>query len=266
MPSRIWTPAELSSDARPLEGTCWRLVEAQHRYSTLKLVDSVAEQDVLERLVDDTKPPVPPECRGLDWLLATPFRYGAPYPRGSRFRRAGMTEGVFYGSEEPTTAVAEMAFYRLLFFAESPATPWPQNAAQYTAFSVLYATRKAIDLTRRKYDVDRSLWMHVTDYQHCQAFADAARAAKLEVIRYASVRDPVGGMNLALLTCSAFAKREPSSRRQTWRIQLNDAGAHAICEAPSASVTFDRDCFAADPRIAALRWGRGTGAWPKPMS
>jgi hypothetical protein len=55
-------------------------------------------------------------------------------------------------------------------------------------------------------------------------------------------------------------------RRQTWRIQLNDAGAHAICEAPSASVTFDRDCFAADPRIASLRWERGTGAWPKPRS
>ncbi|OLB77601.1 MAG: hypothetical protein AUI16_05805 [Alphaproteobacteria bacterium 13_2_20CM_2_64_7] len=265
MPSRIWTPAELSSDARALEGTCWRLVEAQHRYSTLKLVDSVDEQAVLERLVDDTKPPVPLECRDLDWLLATPFRYGAAYPKGSRFRRAGMTEGVFYGSEEPATAVAEMAFYRLLFFAESPATAWPQNAAQYTAFSAQYATKKAMDLTRRKYEVDRAVWMHVTDYHHCQAFADTARAAKVEVVRYASVRDPAGGMNLALLTCRAFAKREPG-RRQTWHIQFNDAGAHAICEAPSVSVTFDRDCFAADPRIAKLRWERGGGAWPMPMS
>jgi RES domain len=266
MSSRTWTPAALSSDARALEGICWRLVEAQHRISTLKLVDSVDEQAVLERLVDDTKPPLPPECRGLDYLLATPFRYGAAYPAGSRFRRAGMTAGVFYASEEPSTAVAEVAFYRLLFFAESPATPWPQNAEQYTAFSVQYATKKAIDLTRSKYTVDRALWMHVTDYQHCQAFADTARAAKVEIIRYASVRDPARGMNIALLTCRAFAKREPGVRRQTWRIQLNDAGAHAICEAPKASMTFDRDCFAADPRIANLRWERGTGAWPKPMS
>jgi RES domain len=265
MPSRIWTPAALSSDARVLRGRCWRLVEAQHLTSTLKVVDSVDEQAVLERLVEDTKPPVPPECRGLYYLLATPFRYAA-YPRGSRFRWAGMTEGVYYASEEPATAVAEMAFYRLLFFAESPATPWPQNAAQYTAFSVQYATKKAIDLTRRKYDVDRALWMHVTDYQHCQAFADTARAANVEVIRYASVRDPAGGMNLALLTCRAFAQRWPSFRLQSWRIQLNDAGAHAICEAPKASMTFDRDCFAADPRIANLRWERGTVALLKPMS
>ena len=34
----------------------------------------------------------------------------------------------------------------------------------------------------------------------------------------------------------------------------------------SVSVTFDRDCFAADPRIAKLRWERGGGAWPMPMS
>jgi hypothetical protein len=257
MPSRTWTPAALSSDARSLEGTCWRLVEAQHYYSTLKLVDSVAEQDVLERLVDDTKPPIPPECRGLDYLLATPFRYSAPYPTGSRFRRAGMTQGVFYAAEESSTAVAEMAFHRLLFYAESPATPWPQNPAQYTAFSVQYATKKAIDLARPRFQVDRALWMHVTDYQHCQALADAARAARVEIIRYASVRDPGGGMNLALLTCRAFAKREPGSRRQTWRIQFNDAGAHAICEAPKTSMTFDRKCFAADPRIAKIRWGRG---------
>src|SRR5262249_4203817 len=158
MPSRIWTPAELSSDARALGGSCWRLVEAQHRYSTLKLVDSVDEQAVLERLVDDTKPPVPLECRDLDWLLATPFRYGAAYPKGSRFRRAGMTEGVFYGSEEPATAVAEMAFYRLLFFAESPATPWPQNVGEYTTFAVSCRTRVALDLTGPPLHAARPHW------------------------------------------------------------------------------------------------------------
>jgi RES domain len=232
----------------------------------MKLSDAVAEQSVLERLVDDTKPAVPPECRGLDYLLATPFRYGAPYPTGSRFRRAGMTAGVFYAADEPATAVAETAFHRLLFFAESPATPWPQNAAEYTAFSVQYATKTAIDLTRAKYASDRALWMHVTDYRHCQAIAETARAAKIEIIRYTSVRDPAGGSNLALLTCHAFANRQPGARRQTWHIQLNDAGAHALCEHPRTSMTFDRKCFAADPRIAKLRWERGTGAWPRRMA
>src|SRR5262245_25643760 len=185
-----WTLAALSSDARALAGTCWRLVEAQHVVSTLKLVDSVSEHELLEDLIETSKPPVPPDCRGLHYLLSTPFRYGANYPTGSRFRRAGMTDGVFYASDSPEIAVAEMTFYRLLFSADSPDTPWPSNPAEYTAFSAEFATKKAIELTKGKYRSDRGKWMHTSDYNHCQAFADAARAAKIEVICYASVRDP----------------------------------------------------------------------------
>jgi len=255
MSSSIWTPAALSSDARASSGTCWRLVEAQHHVSTLKLVDSVDEQKLLEDLIEESKPPLPPECRDLHYLLSTPFRYGAVYPTGSRFRRAGMTEGVFYAAEAPQTAVAEMAFCRLLFFAESPDTPWPANPAEYTAFSAEYATKKAIDLTKGKYSADRARWMHVTDYSHCQAFADAARAAKIEIIRYASVRDPDHGSNLAILTCRAFAKTH-TIEQQTWHIRLSEAGAQAICEAPKSGITFDRKAFATDPRIAKLRWVR----------
>ena len=256
MSSSTWTPAALSSDARALAGTCWRLVEAQYQVSTLKLVDSVAEQVLLEELIEATKPPLPPECRDLHFLLSTPFRYGAAYPAGSRFRRAGMTEGVFYASQTPQTAVAEMAFHRLLFFAEAPDTPWPANPSEFTAFSASYATGRAIDLTKGRYRADQARWMHVRDYRHCQAFAETARAAAIEVIRYRSARDPGRGMNLALLTCRAFAAREPTGR-QTWRIRLGEAGVQAVCEHPRSGITFDREAFAADSRIAGLRWDRG---------
>src|SRR6185295_2574229 len=116
MSSRTWTPAALSSKRRALSGVCWRVVEAQHKVSTLKLVDTLDEQALLENLIEQTKPSVPPECRHLHYLLATPFRYGAPYPLGSRFRHAGMTPGVYYASVAVETAIAETAFYRLLFF------------------------------------------------------------------------------------------------------------------------------------------------------
>src|SRR5262245_11246750 len=99
MSSSTWTPDARASDSPELAGTCWRLVEAQHHVSTLKLVDSVKERELLEELIEATKPPLPPECRGLHYLLSTPFRYGSVYPAGSRFRRAGLTEGVFYASE-----------------------------------------------------------------------------------------------------------------------------------------------------------------------
>ena len=254
MSSSISTPAALSSEARALGGICWRLVEAQHHVSTLKLVDALDEQALLESLIEDTKLRVPPECRHLDYLLFTPFRHAA-YPTGSRFRRAGMTEGVFYAAERPETAAAEMAFYRLLFFVESPATPWPTNPAEYTAFAAQWATERAIDLTLKPFKAHSAQWSHPTNYSHCQALADAARRAAVDVIRYRSVRDPGKGMNLALLACRVFTKPKPV-KRQTWRIRLSTFGAQAICEAPKAGIGFDRAAFGVDPRIATLNWDR----------
>lgn len=255
MSSTTWTPAALSSEAQPLSGTCWRLVEAQHRVSTLKLVDTVEEQAILEEQIQGTKPPLPPGSERLNFLLSTPFRHGAFHPAGSRFRRAGLTEGVFYSAEEPSTAVAEIVFCRLLFYAESPDTPWPSNAAEYTAFSVAYGTAKGMDLTKGKLARDNATWTHPTDYTACQALADSARAASIDVIRYQSVRDPRRGFNVALLRVEAFAKPKPISQ-QTWHIRLSATGAQAVCEAPTAGMTFDRKVFAADPRIAKFRWSR----------
>jgi hypothetical protein len=247
-----WTPDALSSDARPLHGECWRLVEAQHRVSTLKLVDTLAEQALLEDILEESKPPVPPECRGLHYLLATPFRYGAPYPQGSRFRRAGHTPGVYYASEHVETAVAEIAFHRLLFFAESLATPWPQNAAEFTAFSVPHATKRGLDLTKPPLLADRAAWTDPVDYARCQTLADNARAGGIQVIRSRSVRDPAMRANMAILTCLAFAAAEPVAR-QTWRLRFAATGVQALREFPELRCEFPHTVFAADPRMAALR-------------
>lgn len=255
MSSPTSTPAALSSEVRAYNGRCWRLVEAQHRVSTLKLVDTLDEQALLENLIEETKPAVPPECENLDYLFSTPFRYGPIYPTGSRFRRAGRTLGVYYAAEEPRTAVAEIAFYRLLFFAESPATPWPADPGEHTAFAAAVATERMVDLTLAPLARDRARWTHLTDYTATQDLADSARAALVEIIRYESVRDPQAGANLALLSCAAFAEPRPIER-QTWRIRLSASGIQAVCEFPDMRVGFDREAFAVDPRIASFRWER----------
>jgi hypothetical protein len=257
MSSTTWTPDALWRERRRRSGTCWRVVEAQHRVSTMKLVDTLDEQATLEELLERTKPPIPANCKRLHYLLFTPFRYGAPYPTGSRFRRAGLTPGVFYGSETTHTALAEMAFHRLLFYSDSPGTPWPRDAGEYTVFSVSYATKAALDLTAAPLNRDRAAWTHPTEYSACQALADAARAAGLDVLRYESARDPNpgGGVNVALLACGAFAARHPRAR-QTWRLYLSASGVRAICDAPPQRLGFDCDAFAADPRIRSLQWRR----------
>ena len=220
----------------------------------MKIVDTLAEQARLEELLEESKPAIPVECRHLHYLLFTPFRYGAAYPNGSRLRRAGSTPGVFYASQAVTTAVTEMAFARLLFFYNSPATPWPINPVEHTAFQVRFRTTRGLDLIAEPFASERERWTHPTDYASCQDAAEAARAAGVEAIRYASARDP-RGVNIALLTCAAFSVREPLAR-QTWRLHLDHHGVRAICDDPDRSLEFDRAFFTRDERIASLNWDR----------
>jgi len=83
MSSSIWTQCAGDSRLRSLDVDAWRVVEAQHQVSTRKLVDTAAEQSLLEELIDGVKPP---DRTGgaLHYLLATPFRY-PPLRHGSRF-------------------------------------------------------------------------------------------------------------------------------------------------------------------------------------
>ena len=254
MSSNTWMPDELSSSAKPSSGTCWRVVEVQHVVSTAKITDTHAEQAIIESLIDETKPFIPAECEHLSYLLHTPFRYRSIL-QGSRFRRAYSIEGVFYSSEVVETAVAEMAFYRLLFFAESPATPWPANPGEYTAFEAGFATQAAIDLTQPPLSAGRGDWTNLADYTACQQLADAARESGIDVIRYESVREPHHRANLAILRCRAFAQPKEISR-QTWRFQIDSAGLRAICEAPPQTLAFDKHAFSADPRLAGFKWDR----------
>jgi hypothetical protein len=254
MSSNIWTADALASNAIPIELRCWRVVEAQSKISTMKLTDTLEQQEALERIIDETKNKVPDECRHLGFLLFTPFRY-TPYPFNSRFRRSGSLEGVFYAAEATETAVAEAAFYRLLFYAESPDTPWPANPNEHTAFAANIATPFATDLTREPFVAQRNDWTHPTDYASCLNLVEAARAAKIEAIRYESVRDPLRRANIALLTCRAFAGSDVADR-QTWHFHLSSTGIRAACEFPKQTISFDRNAFTYDSRISAMQWHR----------
>lgn len=250
-----WTPAALSSELRRYKQNVWRLVEAQHKVSTFKLADSLEDQALLEQLIETTKPPVPPECRDLHFLLSTPFRYDAPYPIGSRFRQAGKTPGVFYASEHCETAIAEIAFYRLLFFAESPGTPWPSDAAEYSALCVSIKSSAALDLLVAPLNRDQALWTKENDYAPCQTLAGTAREAGATVIRYQSVRDRQKRANVAVLSCAAFAESSPS-QLQTWRIKCGPTGVFALCEFPSQRIGFGRDEYANSARLKKMKWER----------
>ena len=256
----IWTPDALSSEARKVEARVWRLVETQSKNSTRKLVDTLGEQILLEQLLEETKPSIPTECRGLHYLLFTPFRYDPGKPTAvSRFRREGQKEGVFYASFAVETAVAEMAFYRMLFFAESPETALPDNPCPFTAFTVPIRTHRAIDLTAPPLSADRDLWTDKIDYAACLKVADTARAADIDSIISWSVRDPSGGKNVAILRCRAFARSDPDrTKDQTWQIFLKPGRADAVRDFPDKTMEFPTGGFS-DERLRAYP---GTSSGP----
>lgn len=203
-----------SAVIRRLGGKAWRVVEAQHVVSTRKLVDSAEEQEILERLIDDAKPPLPDteEFRGLHYLLSTPFRY-PPLRYGSRFGTRA-EPSLWYGSALPRTAFAEAAYYRLIFLEGTTARIDPISV-ELSLFHVPVRTTKGVDLTRAPFDSRRDVIASPTSYEATQSLGAAMRAAGVQAFRFPSARDVKRGKNLALFTPRAFAAKVPSVP-ETW--------------------------------------------------
>jgi hypothetical protein len=193
----------------------WRAVEAQHRVSTLRLVDTLREQVLLEELLESSKPALPSAFQGLHYLLATPFRYPPRHPGGSRFR-AATDPGVFYGADERRTACAELGYWRWRFLIDSPALQ-RLTSLPHTLFQSPAAAR-TINLTQPPFPQREKSWTAPDDYSACQQLAAVARSADIQAIRYKSVRDPDHGMCTALLTPLAFAGVPLAE--QTWRLSV----------------------------------------------
>jgi hypothetical protein len=213
--STTWTTREVASNAAALRHVLWRAVEAQHVASTMALVDSIEEQHVLERLLDDTKPAIPAAAAHLHWLLFTPFRYPPP-PGGSRFRGPN-DPGVLYGADAIRTACAELGYWRWRHLLDSPALNAMPTKPQ-TVFQVKIAI-DAVDLRVKPFARDRRNWTDASDYSRCQNFGRTARAAGVGAIRYESVRDPKHDACCAVLSPAAFAPPIPLEQ-QTWMLSV----------------------------------------------
>ncbi|GAC1624301.1 MAG: hypothetical protein NVS9B10_10170 [Nevskia sp.] len=187
-------------------------MEAQHVVATRALVDSRAEQELLEAILEANKPAIPAECAGLDYLLFTPFRYPSS-AYGSRFR--DLTDpGVWYGAETVQASCAEVGYWRCRFVADSAGL----KALDGVAHTLFRATARGagIDLRTPPFRRAEARWMHADDYGPCRAIARVARAADLRLLRYASVRDPDHAGCAAVLDCRAFGGGRGIGTRQTW--------------------------------------------------
>jgi len=191
----------------------WRAVESQHQVATRKLVDTLDEQALLEEMIESVKPPDPTGGR-FHYLLATPFRY-PPLRHGSRFGTRH-EPGIWYGAEARRTALAEVAYYRLLFL-EGTEAELGTVETPLSVFRIRIDTPRGVDLVRPPFDAHRRTIASRTRYTVTQALGRAMRAAGVEAFRYPSARDrgPRGGVGVAAFTPRVFGRRQPG-RLESW--------------------------------------------------
>ena len=210
----IWNEYEGERAIKRLSTDGWRSVEGQHRISTRKLVDSDAEQQLLEELIDRSKPPLAetPGLRRLHYLLATSFRY-PPLRHGSRF--ATRTErGVWYGSTSLRTVFAEVAYYRLVFLEGTTAGLEPL-LLELTAFNATIRARRGCDLTRLPFASRAAEIASKTSYLHSQRLGRDMRSAGVQAFLYASARDARGGTNIGVFDPASFVSARPK-KLENW--------------------------------------------------
>jgi RES domain len=201
------------------------VVEDQSRSSTRVLVDSATDHRELEEMLEASKPVAPREPSGLSYLLWTPFRY-PPLKHGSRFGTK-LEGGLWYGSDRLETALAETAYYKLLFL-EGPAKELGAIKPRLSAFQALVGTARGADLSRAPFDRFRLQISAKDVYAASQRLGAEMRADGVEACRYFSARARDEGTNLVVFTPAAFTKKTPGPP-QTW-----------ACYATRESVEFRR--------------------------
>lgn len=217
--SRIWSACAASAEPSLLGGTLHRVVESQQQVATRGLVDDDLErQQVLERLLESSKPSRPPGTERLDYLLATPWRY-PPLRHGSRFG-AVHEPSLFYGGLGIGAVLAETAYYRLVF-REDTESPPPVVRSRHTMFEAKYRAERGLRLHRSPFDAFSNALTHRTDYTETQALGSALRDEDIEAIEFASARDPDGGLNVALFVPSALVSTR-AERRTPWLCATTD--------------------------------------------
>lgn len=201
--SKIWSDGGREC-VRPIAGRAYRIVETQEQAATMEIVSSLDAQDLLERLLDESKPLKRPGSGALHYLLQSPFRY-PPLEWGSRF---GSTRepGYLYGALSIQTAMEEFAFYRHFLFQDAvdlaPGRVW---TTQHTQFGFDYRTDRGIRLQFEPFAMHSEILRHPEDYSATQALGVAMRADGVLAFEYLSARDPDRGLNVALSSPEALA-------------------------------------------------------------
>jgi hypothetical protein len=226
MSSDIWDSRSIIVFTH-LDGTLFRSVLVDREVSaTGRLISTLEEHAVLEKLLEESKPSLPTETSRLHYLLRTPFRY-PPLSHGSRFGKCHEAS-LFYGSLSIETVLFESAYYRFVFWQGMTVPPNDKIRADHTLFSAYYACHNGIKLHQPPFDAWQAELTDRCSYTATQALGSAMRSAGVNAFEFTSARDPSSGLNVALFTTSAFVNSSPNMY-QSWTSETTADGVVFFC-------------------------------------
>ena len=213
----LWAICEGNKHRKQIAVESWRVVEAQHISSSRDLVDSREEHDLLEELLEESKPKIAPDKH---YLIFTPFRY-PPLQYGSRFGRQ-YEPSLWYGSMDRQTAFSEAAYYRLKFFDDTSAN-LGFSEIPMTVFNAYLKSNNGIDLTDHPFTNHQDKISSKNSYEYSQVLGTDMRQSGIEVFIFASARTQSIGKNIATFTPNAFANKNNQyvSNIQNWQCLAN---------------------------------------------
>lgn len=237
----IWTACNGDQQLSSISGRLCRLVESQEQVATLGYVDNLAEQALLESLLDSTKAPYPAGLETYHYLLKTPFRY-PPLRHGSRFGRVH-EPSLFYGGLDVATTLAESAYYRFVFWSSMAApAPKPFIRSEHTLFFVRYKTSSGIKLQASPFSAYQRDLTHPSNYSVTQILGSEMRAANVLAFEYVSARAPANAGCVALFSPKAFVEKKPTNLSK-WLCEIS-ANEVAFKQVGNAEVhRFSREHF-----------------------
>ena len=195
---------------RTLGGEVQRLVESQQVVATMELTDTLAEHELLESILENSKPPL--KATKKHYLLTTPFRY-PPRQHGSRFG-SEFEPSLFYAAYDTATVMAEGAYYRWRFWYDQVSPP-PSGRyiTEHTLFAVRYATEQGISLQKPPCQEYKKLLTHPSDYSQTQQLGADMRMADIQAFEYISARAADNALNVGIFTIDAIRQYKPKWTR-----------------------------------------------------
>ncbi|MGE3318756.1 MAG: RES family NAD+ phosphorylase [Candidatus Berkiella sp.] len=189
-----------------VELQAWRIVEDQSKSYTRKFVDTAHEHEVLEKLIEESKPAIKyygdeAFFRNNHYLIFTPFRY-PPLKWGSRFGTRP-ERALLYAAKDIETAMSEKAFYKLAFLQASEGNIGGTTLLS-TAFKLNVESSQYIDLCAAPFKKYEDQISAKDNYEFSQNLGKKMRNNKVECFQYKSARSKKESNNIGVFSPKAL--------------------------------------------------------------